>query len=206
MEDAHAIVATPMGTLLVLSNGADELVACTLDANQKASWTDRDVAGIDAVAETITVNGRARTLRLRVVTVAQLQANAAEAAARHGGHAYQEAPRWSHGRWGLNDYGLELPGGTQAAKERVRAVLLPFFAGWATTEPGRALLHQAEDRRLNALIDRLDREALELEQQAAARRADKATARATLARHRTATVGTASSASIEAASTAGGIR
>jgi hypothetical protein len=206
MEDAHAIVATPMGTLLVLSNGADELVARTLDADQKASRTYRDVPGVDAVAETITVHGRPRTLRLRVVTVARLQVNAAEAAARHGSHAYQEQPRWSHGRWGLNDYGLELPGGTQAAKERVRAVLLPFFAGWATTEPGRALLHQAEDRRLSALIDRLDRDALELEQQAAARRAERATARATLARHRTATVGRASGADLDAASTAGGIR
>ncbi len=63
-------------------------------------------------------------------------------------------------------------------------MLLSFFAGWADTQQGRALLHRAEDQRLTTLIDRLDREALELEQRAAALRAEQATAKATLARHR----------------------
>jgi hypothetical protein len=184
MDGAHTIVATPMGTLLVWSHGADELLACTLGADDKASWTYRDVPGVAAVAETISVNRRPRTLRLRMATVERLQANAASATARHSGYAYQEEPRWSHGRWGMNWYGLDVPGASDAAKDKVRAVLLSFFASWADTEQGRALLYQAEDQRLTALIDRLDQEAGELEQRATVLRAEQATARATLARHR----------------------
>src|SRR6266540_2597716 len=45
MDGARTIVATPVGTLLVWSNGADELLACTLSADDKASWTYRDVPG-----------------------------------------------------------------------------------------------------------------------------------------------------------------
>ncbi len=37
MDAAHTIVATPVGTLLVWSHGADELLACTLSADDKAS-------------------------------------------------------------------------------------------------------------------------------------------------------------------------
>ncbi len=184
MNATRTVVVTPMGTLLVWSNGADELHACTLSADEKASWTYRDVPGVAAVAETISVNRRPRTLRLRIATVERLQANAAEAAARHSGYAYQEEPRWSHGGWGMNWYGLEVPGASDAANDKVRAELLPFFAGWVDTEQGRALLHQAEDHRLTELIDRLDREAGELEQRAAALRAEQATAKATLTRHR----------------------
>ncbi len=184
MDAAHTIVATPTGTLLVWSHGADELLARTLSADDKASWTYRDVPGVAAVAETISVNRRPRTLRLRMATVERLQANTANAAARHSGYAYQEEPRWSHGRWGMNWDGLDLPGASDAAKDKVRGVLLSFFAGWADTQQGRALLHRAEDHRLTTLIDRLDREALELEQRAAALRAEQATAKATLARHR----------------------
>src|SRR6266511_2710983 len=171
MDGARTIVATPVGTLLVWSNGADELLACTLSADDKASWTYRDVPGVAAVAETISVNRRPRTLRLRMATVERLQANAASATARHSGYAYQEEPRWSCGCWGMNWYGLEVPGASDAAKDKVRAVLLSFFAGWVDSEQGRALLHQAEDHRLTALIDRLDREAGELEQRAAVLRA-----------------------------------
>ena len=191
MDGAHTIVATPMGTLLVWSHGADELLACTLSADEKASWTYRDVPRVAAVAETISVNRRPRTLRLRMATVERLQANAASVTARHSGYAYQEEPRWSFGRWGMNWYGLDVPGASDAAQDKVRAVLLSFLAGWADSQPGRALLHQAEDHRLAALIDRLDREAGELEQRAAAMRAEQATAKATLTRHRTtaATVG-----------------
>ncbi len=147
--------------------------------------------GVAAVAETISVNRRPRTLRLRMATVERLQANAASATARHSGYAYQEEPRWSHGRWGMNWYGLELPGASDAAKDKVRAGLLSFFAGWADTQQGRALLHQAEEQRLTGLIDRLGREAGELEQRAAELRAEQATARATLARHRDTTAATA---------------
>jgi hypothetical protein len=190
MDGAHTIVATAMGTLLVWSHGPDELLACTLSADEKASWTYRDVPGVAAVAETISVNRRPRTLRLRMATVERLQANAASAAARHSGYAYQEEPRWSHGRWGMNCYGLDVPGASDAAKDNVRAVLLSFFAGWADTEQGRALLHQAEDHHLTALIDRLDREAGGLEQRAAALRAEQATARATLTRLRDTTTTT----------------
>src|SRR6266542_3870735 len=65
MDGARTIVATPVGTLLVWSNGADELLACTLSADDKASWTYRDVPGVAAVAETISVNRRPRTRRQR---------------------------------------------------------------------------------------------------------------------------------------------
>src|SRR6266542_1323882 len=67
MDGARTIVATPVGTLLVWSNGADELLACTLSADDKASWTYRDVPGVAAVAETISVNRRPRTLGLRLL-------------------------------------------------------------------------------------------------------------------------------------------
>ena len=77
-----------------------------------------------------------------------------------------------------------MPGASDVAKDKVRAVLQSFFAEWADTEQGRALLHQAEEHRLTTLIDRLGREAGELEQRAAALRAEQATAKATLARHR----------------------
>jgi hypothetical protein len=184
MDGAHAIVATPVGTLLVWSHGADELLARTLSADDKTSWTYRDVPGVAAVAETISANRRPRTLRLRIATLERLRANAASAAARHSGYAYQEEPRWSHGRWAMNWYGLDMPGASDAAQDKVRAVLLSFFADWADGEQGRALLHQAEDRRLMALIERLGREAAALEERAAALRAEQATATATLTRHR----------------------
>ncbi len=206
MDGAHTVVVTPMGTLLVWSHGADELQARTLSADDKASWAYRDVPGVAAVAETISVNRRPRTLRLRIATVERLQINAADAAARHSACAYQEEPRWSHGRWGMNWYGLEMPGASDAAKDKVRAGLLSFFAGWADTEQGRALLHQAEEQRLTALIARLDREALQLEQQAAGLRAEQATARAALARHRDATAATAHGSDADAASTGERIR
>jgi hypothetical protein len=184
MDAAHTVVATPVGTLLVWSHGADELLACTLSADDKSSWTYRDVPGVAAVAETISVNRRPRTLRLRIATLERLRANAASATARRSGYAYQEEPRWSHGRWGTNWHGLEVPGASDVAKDKVRAVLLSFFAEWADTKQGRALLHQAEDQRLTMLIERLGREAGEFARRAAALRTEQATARATLTRHR----------------------
>jgi hypothetical protein len=184
MDTAHTIVATPLGSLLVWSHGADELLACTLSADDKSSWTYRDVPGVAEVAETISVNRRPRTLRLRMATLERLRANAASATARHSGYAYQEEPRWSHGRWGMNWHGLEVPGASDAAKDKVRTELLSFFAEWADTKQAHALLHQAEDQRLTELIDRLDREAREFEQRAAALRTEQATAEATLTRHR----------------------
>jgi hypothetical protein len=184
MDGAHAIVVTPVGTLLVWSHGADELLACTLSADDRASWTYGDVPGVAAVAETISVNRRPRTLRLRMVTLERLQANAADATQRRSPYAYQEEPRWTCGRWGMTWHGLDMPGASSAAQDKVRGVLLGFFADWADGEQGRALLHQAEDRRLTALIERLGREAGELEERAAALRAEQATATATLTRHR----------------------
>jgi hypothetical protein len=191
MDTPHTTVATPMGTLLVWSYGADDLQACTLSAQDKGSWTYRNLPEVDAVAETISVNGRPRTLRLHLVTVARLQANTASAAARQSGYAYQEECRWSHGRWGMNWTGLELPGGSEAAKERVRTALLPFLATWADSDDGHRLLHKAEERRLGELVERLDREAAEAEQRAAELRAQHAAAAVALADHRGGTAGEA---------------
>lgn len=184
MDAAHTIVLTPVGTLLVWSNGADDLHARTLTASDKASWRYADVPAVHRVDETISVNGRNRTLRLHVATVERLQINAAQAAARDSAYTYQEEARWSHGRWGITERGLDLPGASDAAKDKVRMALLAFFAGWADTEQGRALLCLAEEQRLIALIVRLDHEAEQLELQAADLRAEQASARDTLARHR----------------------
>src|SRR6266545_2431431 len=153
MDAAHTIVATPTGTLLVWSHGADELLARTLSADDKASWTYRDVPGVAAVAETISVNRRPRTLRLRMATVERLQANTANAAARHSGYAYQEEPRWSHGRWGMNWDGLDLPGASDAANDKVRGgaafVLCRLGrhpAGPCAAAPGRGPASDHADR------------------------------------------------------------
>jgi hypothetical protein len=206
MDAVRTIVATPLGTLLVWSNGADDLHACTLTRSDKASWKYADVLAVHRVNETISVNGRRRTLRLHIATVERLQLNATEAAAHNSAYAYQEEARWSRDGWGMTEHGLDLPGASDAAKDKVRIVLLAFLAGWADTEQGRVHLYLAETQRLTALIRRLDQEALEHEQQATALREEQARARATLTRHQATAAATAQGSQARTASMGGRTR
>ncbi len=148
----EAFVATPLSTLCVWASDERTLHAATMTAGQKAQPAYRDHPAAQGCAEHLLINRIAYTLYLNLVTAKHpdLERWPPVSPAEHGW-----AVPGADGALRLRRADSDLAPGTDAAIHRVRTLVVPALAAWATTPAGTAFRLRAGRQAVQAELQLL---------------------------------------------------